>query len=94
MVVRCVGSRWVARGWGIEERGSRGVGWIVFAAGLGWVGASAGLGRRTLLGGEALFVWEKAVVEGGFEVARLVDGGGSLMSCSVRRKLERVLWPL
>lgn len=85
MVVRCVGSRWVARVWGIEERGSRGVGWIVFAA---------GLGRRTLLGGEALFVWEKAVVEGGFEVARLVDGGGSLMSCSVRRKLERVLWPL
>lgn len=94
MVVRLVGRRCVARGWGIEERGFRGGGWIVVAVGLVWVRASAVLGRGMLLGGEALFVWGKVVVEGSSEVARLADEGGSLMSCSVRRKLERVLWPL
>jgi len=84
---------WVVRGRGIEARGFRGGGWVGVGGGLGRVGAGAGLGRGMRLGGEAFIVREEAVVEGGFEVRRLVEVK-VLLSCSVRKKLERVLCPL
>jgi len=85
---------WVVRGRGTEASGIRGGGRVVVGGGWGRVGGGSGLDGGMRLGGEALFVREEAVVEGGFAVMRLAERRGELGSCCVRKKLERVLCPL